>query len=365
MGDVPPLPAPARALVVMQRGPSRAAVVRALKDLGLAVTAVADPFEAAARFAEGPADVVLASLTRRRRSDVLFLQALRSRASGALLLAAVPLERRSLAAAALAAGADAYLLEPVDLDELEALVRRRLRRRAEERAAGDGSSPAGDAPRGPLGADPAARLAAEVAHAVNNPLQVARLLLESGAAAGAGDLEPGLSAEVERIRRAVAIVGEYGALSPPRRAAAAVGTLLGERLEALSREGLVAPSGPPPRAGRPAPVDAGQVRSAFDATLRFLAARAPSRPAPARGLLRRVREGRRAYVEAAMRVQGAVIPSEVWKEAVTTVLWTDERTREPAPGLALPHAVARAHGGGLSLRATQPGTVVSLRFPEV
>ena len=58
-----------------------------------------------------------------------------------------------------------------------------------------------------------------------------------------------------------------------------------------------------------------------------------------------------------MRVQGATVPSEVWREAVTTVLWTDERSRESAPGLALPQAVAHAHGGDLSLRETQPGTV--------
>jgi CheY-like chemotaxis protein len=345
----------ARALVVMQRGPSRSAVVRALRDLGVDSTAVADPFEAAARFAEAPADLVVASLARRRKSDVLLLQALRARAAGALILAAVPLERRSLAAAALAAGADAYLLEPVDLEELEAIVRRRLLARSEASAAGDGSSPAGDAPAG--------RLAAEVAHAVNNPLQVARLLLESGIASAA-DLGAGLSTEVERIRRAVGIVGEFGALSAPRRAPAAIGALLGERLEALAAEGVVSAAGPAPRAGKPAPVDAAQVRSAFDATLRFLAARAPSRPAPARGLLRRVREGRRAFVEAAMRVQGAVVPGEVWRDAVATVLWTDERTRETAPGLALPSAVAKAHGGGLSLRETPPGTVVSLRFPD-
>ena len=338
-----------RALVVLEKGPARVAIAWMLRALGATVATAPDPFEAAARFAEGPAALVVASLSGWRRRDLGFVAAIRARAPGASIVVLVPAERRPLAALALEAGADAWLPEPVDLRELQALASRRLAPR------GSGISSAGK--------DPAGRLAAEIAHAVNNPLQVMSLLLETGTPQGESALRVAVGREVGRIRDAVEIVAAYGRLADPIKATASLGVLLGERLLAHEGRGAVRSVGSPPKTDIEVPLDAGQVRAAIDAVLLYLAARFTSRPAPVRGIVRRVRAGGGLFAEASMRVRGVRISQDEFREAASSVLWTDERDRAGHPGLALPEAVARGHGGVLVARETEPGTVVSLRLP--
>src|SRR5688572_2037379 len=59
--DAPTVTARRRALIVMPDGPVRSAVARILRGAGAVVTAASDPFEATARFAEAPADLVIAA----------------------------------------------------------------------------------------------------------------------------------------------------------------------------------------------------------------------------------------------------------------------------------------------------------------
>jgi hypothetical protein len=263
-------------------------------------------------------------------------------------VALVPVESRRLAAVCLEAGADAWLPEPVDLRELAALVARGLSR------AGTPSPPT---------AGGAAALAAEVAHAVGNPLQAASLLLETAEPASARTLAASVRPEVERIRRVVDAVGAFGSLGPPAPSPTDLGPLLAERLAALASEGVVAAEATAGGAPVVASADSRQVGLAFDATLRFLAARSPDAPARASGVVRRATEEGPAVAEAAVRVRGVHLKEADLEGALGSVLWTDDRTRACHPGLALPHAVAVRHGGGLLARETPVGTALALRLP--
>jgi len=331
----------------MSKGPGRAAIAATLRKQGYETSTAADPYEAAARIAEAPVAVVAVSVAAWRRRDLRFVAAARSRAPDAFVVALVPLERRVLAAHAVDAGADAWLPEPVDLRELASLVAR-ARLTSERR-------------RGAAGADPA-RLAAEIAHAVRNPLQVASLVLET-AEADARELAASVSREIDRVRRAVDVVAAYGGLSAPSPRSVDLSPLLAERFDSLEKEGVLVLEGETPLGSVIASADPGQVGLALDATLRFLAARAGDVPASAQGMVRRVREEGGELAEAAVRVRGARLGAGDLEAAVTTVLWTDDRTRASHPGLAIPDAVTRAHRGGLVARETAGGTAVALRFP--
>jgi signal transduction histidine kinase len=342
-----------RALVVMRKGPARDAVVRVVASLARDTGVSGDPFDATARFAEGPADLVVASVDGWRRRDLAFVAAARARRPAAAVLLLVPPDRRALAAPGLAAGADAYLGEPVDLGELAALARRLIDRAAPRPAAGD---------------DVLARLASAVGHAVNNPLQVMSLVLEEDGTADPRALRrrDALGGEMARIRDAVEIVAAYGRVGRPAIARVDLDALVAERWDQWARAGLVTPPTAPPRADRAAPVealaDAGQLREAVDAAIRHLAAVSGQRPAALRAAARPSTAHDRAGVEVALRVEGLVLDAGRLASAAASVLEVDEVTRVPYPGLALPAAVARAHGGRLARRESRRGTVLLLRL---
>jgi DNA-binding response OmpR family regulator len=341
----------AHALVVLEQGPARAAVVRTLQGLGLAVTTASDPYEATALFAETSPPLVVLSVAGWRRRDLAFLSAIRSRSLATALLLLVPPERRALAALALESGADAWLPEPVDLRELRAQAARCLRRAGLSSALPATSSAS------------LRRLAAEVGHAINNPLQVLNLLLEETGAKDRAARDADLRREAARIRDAVEFVTSYGRLGEPARAPTSIGALLDERLATGERAGMWRRAGKPPRIEAMASLDADQARAAIDAMLRFAASRSDVATPTVGAAARRVAERDRAFAEAAVRVRGVHVPAGDWDEVVKSVLFTDENTRRAYPGLALPLAVAEAHGGGLRMRETPPGTVLAIRFP--
>lgn len=354
--SLPPVPPPSTALVVAPKGPARRAIAQTVRDLGLDVATAADPYEATARFTEAPADVVVASLSGWRRRDLAFLTAVRARAPGAWILLLAPARERALLPTAVRAGADAYLHEPVDLDALRALVARQMSRRADKR---------------PAGPDAALRaLCAEVGHAVNNPLQVATLLLEAHAAALDPTVREGLGKELARIRDAVEIVASYGGLTAPRRARVDLKALVTDALAAPARAaGLTEPV---TVVGEPleASVDPELVRAAIRSAALALLGRLASPPAggaPARlqaSVRLRTSKGRR-FVEAALRVRGVHLDGPTADAARDAVVEVDERTRVARPGLLLARAVAEAHGGALAVRQTDSGTVLALQFPPI
>lgn len=355
---VPTVTARRRALVVLAAGPTRDAVRRLVAPLVDAVAVATDPFDGTARFAEAPADLVIASLSGWRRKDLAFVTTVRARRPHAAVLVLVPEGRRALAAEALRAGADAALPEPVDLDELSLASRRLLDRLP---AAGTGPDAA------------LARLASQIGHAVNNPLQVMSLLLEDpGTDPRAPRGRDALKAEIARVRDAVEIVASFGRLGPPMPSPFDLAALVTDRWDHFARRGLVGPAPAPAAAHRadapPPPVvealaDAAQVRDAIDAIVRFLAAVAPARPAPLRLLARpsTAKDGR--GVEVAARVEGLDVPAERFSAALGAVLEVDDAGRTPFPGLALPAAVAAAHEGALVARSSPRGTVLAFRLP--
>jgi CheY-like chemotaxis protein len=342
----------------MRRSPARDEAARVLRRVGRLAVA-SDPYEATAHFARAPADLVVADLSGWRRSDLGFVASVRARSRRAGVLLLVPEGGRALAAEALEKGADAYLPKPFDPGELGAAARRLVERAREPRAATrEGVS--------------VAALSGEVAHAVNNPLQVLGLLLEEARERGFAD-EAWLArvqAEADRVRDVVGLLGAYSRLGPPATSSIDLARLLRERVEAAGRAGLVdateGTEGTPVRGAPRAPAaraDPAQVGPALDAVLRFLAARGPERPVRLRYAVRRPRKGPGDFVEAAVRAEGVHLAPGEWESLRAALVLTDERTRLPYPGLAVPGTVAGAHGGSLRLRETPRGTVVSLRLP--
>ena len=320
--------------------------------MGATVTVASDPFEGTARFAEAPADLVVVSLEGWGRKDLRFLSAVRARGDAILVVALVPDDRRHLAGAALAAGAHAYLREPLDLVELQAVAGRVL-------APKEGASRVDD----PAGLP---HLAAEVGHAVNNPLQVLSLLLEDSGGrpptAEGGERDRDLRVEVGRIREAMAVLTAYARLSAPSPAPVDLAAALAETTSRLEASGLIQrvharPMGSPATPdATPAPVraDPAQVGLALDALVRGLAARSSDRPARLRCTARG--DGRSGQVR--LRVRGLHLDAATFAAAARSVLGVDERTRAPHPGLGLADAIARAHGGSLSHRPTPRGSLL-------
>lgn len=339
------MPTPLSALLVMPSGAARRGARTALERAGFVVRTAPEPYAATLALAEAPADLLVLDLAAFRRRDGAFLRALRRRSPTTRVLLLLPEGARRAALHALEQGADAYVLDPFRAEELCAVARGLLRERLE-----------------PQAADPAAlrRLADEVAHAVNNPLQVLSLGLEAGAA-GRGAADAGLREPVGRIRDVVALLSAYGRLPAPVRAPLDLGPLLRGVLEAATKAGQVRVSGPLPAEGARVLADAGQVKQALESVLAALAGRAAALPL-ALSARTRPPDRRRGGAGVQLRLHGLVLPPADLEALPASVLTSHEQTRRALPGLALAAAVARAHGGRLALQAGRAGLVVTLRL---
>ena len=165
MGTVtsPPSPTRRRALLVRAPGVQRSALAAALGAAGWTVDEADDPYAATLHFVTAPSDLVVWAVRKVRDTDAAFVRALRSQQADVRLLVLVPPRRRETAARALVMGADAHLPDPCYPEELVAAAGALFR----GTAAAESS-------------DEALRLlAAEVAHAVNNPLQILSLIGEA------------------------------------------------------------------------------------------------------------------------------------------------------------------------------------------
>ncbi len=331
----------------MRPGPSRAAAAEALRGAGYRVRGAREPYEGTARFVERPSDLVVVSLAGFRRRDRAFLGAVKKRAPTARILLLVPEGRRGTAVSALQAGADAYVLEPFYPAELTAVAAALLQRGSEE--------PTEDTPRA-LG-----RLAGEVAHAINNPLQILALLGES-ADVGA-ETRTALAQEVGRVQGVMRILSRFGVLRRPQTSQEPLGPSLRSSLDAAAAGGDVRLVGDPPEDGPPIAVDTSQAAVAFDTLLHLLAARAPERPVEVEARVRTLPPDRPDTVEAAIRAPAVVLEAAALDGLRTAGVLNRDDTREVYPGLALAEAVAHNHGGRLLARATENGLVLGLGLP--
>jgi len=311
------------------------------------VRAAKEPYEGTARFVERPSDLVVLSLAGFRRRDTAFIAAVKKRAPETRILLLVPEGQRHAALDALQAGADAYALEPFYPAELTALAAALVRPREE--------APEEDAARA------LSRLAGEVAHAINNPLQILALLGE--AADVSIETRDALGQEVERIQGVMRILARFGLLRRPQRSQEALGLTLRQSLESAERTGRVRIVGPPPADGPAVSVDSSQAGVAFDTMLQFLAASAEDGTVEIAARIRELPASQPVTIEAAVRGHGIHLEPEHLASLCQTVLLNRDDTREPYPGLALADAVARIHGGRFVARSGEHGTTLGLRLP--
>jgi signal transduction histidine kinase len=160
----------------------------ALSHEGFLVSVAHDVFSAVSRHAAAPADAAVLSLASMEDRDVDVFRFLRDQHPSLYLVASFPPDRREMAVKALATGADAYLLEPFYLGEFLDLVRRGLGRLPPPEAA-PAAAPSRSADGG------LDRLSGAVAHAINNPLQIMKLLLPDKPVADAREFQH----EIDRI----------------------------------------------------------------------------------------------------------------------------------------------------------------------
>jgi signal transduction histidine kinase len=126
---------------------------------------------AVSKFTARPADLVVLGLAHLDDRDLRgVISVFRKLRPGVYILLAFPPRRRDSAVKALTFGADSYILEPFYLGEFSELVRRGLIRARVVPT---------DTP--PSDAEGLEKLAAAVAHAVNNPLQILEFLLSDEA----------------------------------------------------------------------------------------------------------------------------------------------------------------------------------------
>ena len=187
-----------RVMVVHESGGTRALLAELLGAEGFAVEAVPSTIQCILRFVDEPAEIVVLGLSGLEQTELELIRTLKAEAEPPRILVCFPSPKRDIAVAALQAGADAYLLEPFYPSELVALV---VAQRRPTAAA--------------LPADLLAHFAGEVAHAINNPLQVILLLLAKDRVTKK-ELMDHIPENVERIHRAISLLREYGALPTPR-----------------------------------------------------------------------------------------------------------------------------------------------------
>ncbi|MFM8979470.1 MAG: response regulator [Planctomycetia bacterium] len=333
------------ALLVMPDGAQRRALAAALRDLRLEVRLAGEPYGAALALGEVAPRVVLLDLRVVRRRDRAFVQALKQRHPQCRVLLLLAEGTRERALALLRAGADAYLLAPCDADELGAVLRGWLQE-------GTGGAP----PRGAM------QLSDEVAHAINNPLQVLSLWAESQPAGSAEGLEEAVLEPIARMREVVQLLAAFGGLAAPQRTRVDLGALLEAALAGAAGRGRIVRAGRAPASVAEAAADTRQVAAALEAVLACLAGLGAPGPVRVRARLLPALEAGDAH-RLQLLAEGLALEPQVLEALPGLVLASHPQTRQPHAGLALPAAVAQAHGGRLRLARHRRGLVVTLAFP--
>ena len=175
-----------RVLIVHNSGATRSLLLELLAREGIVVAAAESTYAAMAHFVDEPADIVVLGLNGLDETELEFITALKKEEHAPRVLLAFPSPQRDLAVRALTMGADGYVLEPFYGDEIVALVKGMLPRR-------NGKADS---------FEKLAQLAREVAHAVNNPLQVLSLLLAKDKVTKR-ELMKGIPEQTERVEKVI------------------------------------------------------------------------------------------------------------------------------------------------------------------
>jgi DNA-binding response OmpR family regulator len=199
-----------RVIVVHNTSSVRAHLAELLTREGYSVESIDSTYRCVARAVDDPADLVVIGLSGLADVELELIPALRQEENPPRILVSFPQSLREMAARALSMGADGYLLEPFYADELKRIAATLL-----------APAPAPEAaPATPARPSPEAlqRLAHEVTHAINNPLQIVRLLLDKKNVTKK-EIEDGLPPQLERIDQVLELLRDFGAVGPgqPRR----------------------------------------------------------------------------------------------------------------------------------------------------
>jgi hypothetical protein len=355
-----PSPRPTiRALVIAAPGPGRDALVAELEALGLVVLTASDLLRGIVLYVESPTELVVVSLAgvRQGKGDMPFFRTVRRRGPATRILLLVPEGRRELARRALAAGADVWLPEPWHREELISFARCLL------------PVPTELHDLGPESMEAVRLLSSEVSHAVNNPLQILRLVTEQHLK---GKHKDDAISHVGRIGDVVRIAKGFGELRAPRLREAQLGTLVRESVSEAEERGAVKLASALPRDGVHLQLDPQQVRYAVDVLVSFLAALGGDEPVPLKVGVHRAgprrpppaRAGRPGpFLEAAFKARGVVLDPTDLRRYRGQVICSHDETRIPYPGLAPVALVARTHAGRLETRVGKGGTIFGLCLP--
>ncbi len=313
-----------RILLVHESAGTRALLADLLGREGLDVEAVDSTYACMDRFVDAPADVVVVGLADVDEAELDLIPALKREEGAPRVLVTFPGPRREMAVRALSKGADGYVLEPFYRDEVVGLVRGLL-------------------PREPGPYYALSHLAREVAHAVNNPLQVVALLLMKEKVTKQ-ELLTAIPGQTARIEAVVRHLREFGAIPLAKPEVQDVRPLV----EAAGVE-------PEPLESAPARVDA----ASFTAALTALR----------EAILARVKEGGlRGQISAEPKavVLRIPVPAEAFASedvaALLDAVFVVSEAREVLPGLARARALLESQGASLAFDPAG-AFVVSLAAP--
>jgi DNA-binding response OmpR family regulator len=315
-----------RILLVHESAGTRAMLSDLLAREGLVVDAVDSTYACMDRFVDEPADVVVVGLADVDEEELDLIPALKHEERAPRVLVTFPGPRREMAVRALGKGADGYVLEPFYRDEVLGLVRGQLVARES----------------GPYYA--LSHLAREVAHAVNNPLQVVALLLAKEKVTRQ-ELLKGIPEQTSRIEAVIRHLREFGAIPPARPE-----TVDARQLAEAAGIGLE------PGEAATARVDAANFSAALAALREALAART-------KGGVR----GRLATERDALALRCAVPAAALEGEDVTALLdsvFVVAPTREVLPGLARARALLEGQQGSLSVEKEADRLLFVVRVPR-
>jgi len=294
---------------------------------GISAEAVDSAYRCIARYVEAPATVIVIGLGGLTLSELELVRTLKKEESPPQVLVCFHAALRDMAQKALEMGADGYIPEPFYAQEFVQLVRAHL-----------GAS----APR-PAEID-WRQAAREIAHAVNNPLQVVSLLL---AEEKKKKLVDSIGEQLSRIREVIGHLESYGSVEAkqarlldiaPILAAAAAGPYRNVRYRV---EGASLP---------PLFADEAALGAALRALFRAVDARAA--PGTELGILLRVDEG-----SAAITIEtGKELLRGEERPRLLGSLFTVSPDRDVLPAFALPRALLEAMRGSLEITAS--GAVV-------
>lgn len=329
-----------RVLIIHGAAGTRAQMADLLAREGFVVDAVESTYRGMARFVEDPASLVILGLAGLRENELELIRALKQEPRPPSILVAFPGSLRDLAVRALDLGADAYVLEPFYATEFV-------------RVAAAHARPIAAAPAA-AGATDLARLAAEVAHAVNNPLQILSLVL-ADEKLPKKQLAERVGEELERIRAVVRHLSAFGAAAPPESRTIDLRALLAQAAaeESMAERVAIAPG---PR------VDArGDERSVL-AALRALLAALAARIGPDQTLSASA-EPERGGVHLTVEAPLAAFEGER-VEDLTGSVFLVRADRRVVPGLALARSLLAAQQGALEASAGRERASFIVRLPR-